>query len=225
MFVLDILFPVRCLGCGYLGVYICPCCEKKLHTVNTQACIYCKKSSLYGLTHPICKRRGGVDGHITLFYYDNTLKKIIKGIKYSLTTDAWADMLHIITKQGRYELLFYKNIARLRAQPIPLSEGKEKKRGFNQAKIITNTLSLLLQIKTTSLLKRKQDSPPQAQIKRENRFKNIKGAFYIDKGKKAHDNILIVDDVVTSGATVKEAAGVLKRAGAKKVYVFSIAKG
>ena len=114
MTITDLLFPRRCFGCGYMGVYICPTCVKRLSVVNFQECFYCRKKSLYGFTHPACKRKNGIDGYIHLFYYNNTLKKIIKGIKYSLVTSAKRDLYYLIGRYGAENLLFYKKIWVLR---------------------------------------------------------------------------------------------------------------
>ena len=226
MSLLDIFFPVKCFGCGYLGVYICPSCEKQLRPIEKQACIYCNKPSLYGLTHPKCRRREEVDGCISLFHYDNLLKKIIKGIKYSFVTAAQNDLFYLMAKHGQEPLIYYKKRCDLFIQPIPLSEEKQRSRGFNQAKIIAGTLSFLTKIKQAGLIKRHKNTEIQAKIKeKRKRRENMKGAFSLSSKQIGTKEILLVDDVVTSGSTVKEAAKTLKRGGVEKVYVFSVAKG
>ncbi|MBI4974076.1 ComF family protein [Candidatus Roizmanbacteria bacterium] len=226
MSLLDIFFPAKCFGCGYLGVYICPSCEKQLHPIEKQPCIYCNKPSLYGLTHPKCRRHEGVDGFVSLFHYDNLLKKIIKGIKYSFVTAAQNDLFYLIAKYGQDPLIYYKKRKNLFIQPVPLSEEKQRTRGFNQAKIIGGVLSFLTNIKSAELIKRQKNTEIQAKIKdRRKRRENMRGAFSLNKEQIGIKEILLVDDVVTSGSTVKEAAKILKIGGAKKVYVFSVAKG
>ena len=81
---------------------------------------------------------------------------------------------------------------------------------------------------------RSKNTEPQAQIKKGlQRYRNLTGAFQINpalsyhflKGRDKRERMILVDDVVTSGATIKEAAKILKKAGAEKVYVFTLAKG
>lgn len=226
MSLLDIFFPAKCFGCGYLGVYICPLCEKRLRPIEKQACLYCNKPSFYGLTHPECQRHEGIDGYISLFHYDNLLKKIIKGIKYSFVTAARNDLFYLIAKHGQEHLIYYKKRPELLIQPIPLSREKVQSRGFNQAKMIAGTFSLLTNIKQVEMIRRHKNTEIQAKIKnKQKRRENVQGAFSLI-GKRANkEKILLVDDVVTSGATVKEASKTLKKGGAEKVYVFSVAKG
>lgn len=109
MFLADIFFPKFCLGCGYLGDYICLKCKKKLNYIEKQNCLYCKRQSLYGLTHSICARRNGIDGVITLFQYNDFLKIIIKNVKYRLAKSVLNDFLNQIKPYILTNLLFYKN--------------------------------------------------------------------------------------------------------------------
>jgi len=225
MTIFDLLFPRRCFGCGYLGSYICPKCIKKLSLIDVQGCFYCKKKGLYGLTHPSCKRNNGIDGQITLFHYNNTLKKIIKGIKYSFIIAANRDLHYLIGRHGGESTLFYKKKPRLYIQPIPLSPEKEKNRGFNQADLIASSLSVLLEKPKLSLLGKKK-TIPQAQLgDKRKRQNNIRGAFFAKKSLRFPKEILLVDDVITTGSTIREATKALKQNGVEKVYVFSVAKG
>lgn len=226
MSVLDIFFPARCFGCGYLGVYICPACEKLLRPIEKQVCLYCNKPSLYGLTHPGCRRDEGVDGHVSLFHYDNLLKKIIKGIKYSFVTAARNDLFYLVAKHGQGHLIYYKKSSELFIQPIPLSKEKEQARGFNQASMIARAISFLTGIRQVEVIRRHKNTEIQAKIKdKQKRRENMRGAFSFIRGAPGAKEILLVDDVVTSGSTVKEAVKTLKKSRVKKIFVFSVAKG
>jgi len=225
MAIFDLLFPRRCFGCGFLGVYMCPGCIKKLSLIDIQECFYCKKKGLYGLTHPLCKRKNGVDGQIALFHYNNTLKKIVKGIKYSFVTAAIGDLHYLIGRYAKDGLLFYKKKPHLFIHPIPLSPEKKKNRGFNQADLIARSLSVLLEKPKLCLLEKKKTSP-QAQLSdKRKRQGNIRGAFFTKKRSGFPKEILLVDDVITTGSTIKEATKALKQNGVERVYVFSVAKG
>ena len=168
----------------------------------------------------------GVGGHISLFHYDNLLKKIIKGIKYSFVTAAQNDLFYLIAKHGQDPLLYYKKRTGLLIQPIPLSKEKEQSRGFNQAKMIAGAFSFLINIKQTEMIRRHKNTEIQAKIKsKQKRTENISRAFSLISKYTNMKEILLVDDVVTSGSTVKEAAKTLKEGGVEKVFVFSVAKG
>ena len=96
MFLKDLLFPKFCLGCGFLGAYICTNCKKKLSYIKQDSCLYCGKPSLYGLTHPGCRREKGVDGFLSVFYYNNLLKSVIKSVKYRLATAVFEELCLVV---------------------------------------------------------------------------------------------------------------------------------
>jgi len=228
MFLTDLFFPKFCLGCGYIGIYLCPSCFKKLEPVKQDVCLYCKKPSLFGLTHPNCIRKLDVDGLLVIYHYNPILKKIIKNIKYRLATEVWQEFCKIIEPQVITKLGFYKKLSiYFVIQPIPLTKIKYNERGFNQAKIISAFFQKFFHFPIVDLLIRKKETLAQAQLgSLGGRYRNVRGAFQVVNKKHLNDKkVILVDDVVTSGSTVKEAARVLKEAGAKKVYVLALAKG
>ncbi len=231
MFLKDLFFPKFCLGCGYIGAYLCFSCQNKLKPINQDVCLYCKKSSLFGLTHLGCRKNFNVDGLISLYYYSPMLKKIVKNIKYRLATEVWQEFYRIIKPQVIIKLSFYKKLSPgFVFQPIPLTKNKYNERGFNQAFLIAKFFQKFLNFPIVDLLVRKKETSAQAQIEdKRKRYLNIRGAFAINldcRGVIHHAlEIILIDDVVTSGSTIKEAARVLKKAGVKKVYVLALAKG
>ena len=227
MFLKDLLFPKFCLGCGFLGAYICLNCQKKLNYIKSDFCLYCGKSSLYGFTHPGCRRDFGLDGFMSIFYYNNLLKKIIKSIKYRLAVEVWRELCLVIDPDKLEKIGFYKNSQRkFFLQPVPLHPGRLAARGFNQAKIITQFFNQFLQFPINDDLIRKKDTFSQAQLKsNQERYKNVRGAFAVASPAAADKNFILIDDVITTGATLKQAAGTLKRAGAGRVYAMTLAKG
>lgn len=228
MFLKNFLFPKFCLGCGFLGCYICLDCQRKLKYIRDDFCLYCGKKSYLGLTHPRCQRKLGIDGYLAIFYYNPLLKKIIKNIKYQLAKEVFNDLFNLIDSTIFIKLKFYKKIEpNIIFQPIPLFKLREKERGFNQAKIITEFISNNLLLPSDSYIERRRNTPLQAKLKkRKDRYINVKGAFDFIKGKDAEGkSFILVDDIVTSGATLKEAGEVLKKNKANKVFGVSLAKG
>lgn len=228
MFLEDILFPKFCLGCGFIGSYICIDCASRFKVFDKSICFYCNKPSYLGLTHPLCIKRLNIDGSLSFFHYNNFLKKIIKNIKYRLATEVF-DELALNIRPVQLERLFkFKNIiGKALIQPIPLTEKRFKMRGFNQAELFSSFINKVLGLKTADFLIKENDSFPQAQIEnRKKRYKNIRGVFSIKpKVNVANKTVVLVDDVITTGATVCEAARVLKKSGSNKVYVISLARG
>lgn len=231
MFLKDLLFPKFCFGCNIPGVYICKNCEKKLEYVKTQKCFYCKKPSIYNLTHENCLKKFNIDQISSIFYYNDFLKKIIKNIKYRFVKEAFNELIKIINPQKILFLELYKNInEKLLIQPIPLHKNKLKQRGFNQAYLIALYLKNLLDFPIVDFLERVKETKNQAEIKeKKQRYLNIKGAFKIkkdlDKNLLNNKRIILVDDVSTTGYTLLEASKTLKKHGVFKVYAFTLAQG
>lgn len=226
----DLFYPRFCLGCGTVGVYLCLNCRKKLVYLEKDHCFYCQKPSLHGLTHPGCQKKDGVDGFISIFQYNNFLKKIIKSFKYRLAVLVWKEFSLSIQAEKLFKINFYRKIAEKETtflQPIPLFPKKLRERGFNQAKIISNFFQPFLSLPIVDQLVRIKETKPQAQIgQKRKRLLNIRGAFKIrDKKNITEKSFIIVDDVLTSGKTAEEATKILKKAGAKKVFILTLAKG
>jgi len=229
MSILDFVFPKFCLGCGFLGSYLCPSCQKQIYRLKRQRCLYCQKASYLGLTHPGCLKQLDIDGVVSLFYYNNLLKKIIKNLKYRLATEVWKEFWQALNPEALKPIVLFKEIVREGViQPIPLTKTKLRERGFNQAELIARYFQKFFNLPIADFLIRKKETLSQAQLKsKKERYHNLRGAFSLKEKNidLSGQKIVLVDDVITTGSTVKEAAKVLKRAGAFKVYTLTLAKG
>lgn len=110
--------------------------------------------------------------------------------------------------------------------PVPLHPKREKRRGFNQAQVIAKELANLQKVKLLEgVLVKTKNVPPQTFLQLKEREKNVRGAFRVVKKEKIKGRIvLLVDDVYTTGSTVRECSLVLKEAGAKEVKALTIAQ-
>jgi ComF family protein len=106
--------------------------------------------------------------------------------------------------------------------PVPLHRRRERHRGFNQAKLIAETLKSDKRRIDTKLLRRRKDTPSQTGLSRSQRALNLAGAFEV-RGP-VPECVIVVDDVYTTGSTMHEIAKTLKRAGAKRVEVLTVAR-
>jgi len=218
-------FSPFCVGCGYVGLYICPSCEKKLKTTKSPRCFYCRKKSLLGLTHPQCKKKYGVDGFVSTYEYNALFKRIIHTVKYAGAYKVLEDLFRIPTPSIIEVFVRWNRLAPFVIQPVPLHAQKEKKRGFNQSDHISRFCSYVTKQKILSLLQRQKDTVSQASLKDVNkRRSNMSGAFLVSQ-TNLPKNVLLVDDVVTTGSTVKECTKTLKMGGVQTVFVMSLAQG
>lgn len=113
--------------------------------------------------------------------------------------------------------------------PIPLHPGKYRKRGYNQAAVLAEEIGKLLGIPAEeSVLARIKKTGPQKKLGPGKRRQNLKGAFLVQGKRKAAlrgRTVLLIDDIYTTGSTLDEAARILKKAGAEKVFYLTISIG
>jgi len=229
MGLLDFIFPKRCVGCKKRGAYLCDKCFSYLSFDVKSLCLVCNRPSVNGLTHPGCSGKYTVDGCFSALPYNKTAKKLIFSFKYKpYLTDlskVLSDLFYegLIQNEGFNREL--QNSNSWFFVPIPLYSSKLKKRGYNQAEILAKELGKRFNLKTQNLLKRVKNTKTQVGLKVEERKTNIKGAFsIIHNSKFIIQNVMLVDDVVTTGSTLLECANVLKRNGAKRVIGLTLAR-
>lgn len=229
MHLLDLLFPKRCVGCRRIGAYFCPRCSLHIRTIefSETICPVCEKSAIGGRTHPRCRKRYTIDGLTSFFHYDGIIRKAIKAIKYRYVSDMIREFMSLIPSYWIDEIR--KHIKKDEVViPVPLHPGRFRERGFNQAEIIGRLLASELDANTnSSVLIRHRFTHPQVEMTdRKTRLKNMEGVFAL-KGNMnilSGKYIILVDDVFTTGATLRSAARVLKHAGVRSVWGVTIAR-
>lgn len=250
MHLLDFIFPKYCVNCRKIGEYICPDCFVQISFDVEKICLVCNKPSIDGRTHPGCRNRYTPDGSAISISYKSVAKRLIIAFKYKPYI---SDLQHVLTDlfyEGiiQQELFIQMITKDSILVPMPLHPVKLRQRGYNQAEILAGKLGRRLGIPVLPMLKRVKKTETQTVLKREKRLENIAGAFALnnniaiehcnnDKVKNETENcsalsrmiatkqVLLVDDVITSGATMLEAANVLKRHGVKKVWGIALAHG
>lgn len=227
--VLTLLFPPYCASCRRIGSSICISCRKLLRTAHTQQCIVCHRASVLGITHGNCRRKRGIDAAITILHYNTTLKRIIAQIKYHGYLEAYRELLWALQPQMHHAISAWRDAHLIDSHTvitaIPLHSARERARGFNQAQILAQTLSEVTGLTCAPLLTRTKNTPQLAKSPHDKtRSSIVQGAF---TGSSSHtpQSVMVVDDVVTTGATVTEAAKILKKQGVQRVFVFSLARG
>ncbi|MEW6185536.1 MAG: ComF family protein [Thermodesulfobacteriota bacterium] len=110
--------------------------------------------------------------------------------------------------------------------PVPLHRARLRQRGFNQSLLLGKSLGKMHKIRVLSdALQRIRNTVPQVDLGLSERARNVRGAFAVSRPKEIRDkDLILVDDVFTTGATVNECAKVLKRSGARSVFVLTLAR-
>jgi len=215
---LDIVFPAKCVLCGKTGVDLCRECLKDARGAERESARWI--FPLYD-------------------YRDKTIKKSLWLLKYKgrkRLAGVFAENIYEKILEELSELSVMENFIDAILIPIPLSRKRYRERGFNQAELICQEIikisylrhSVNMKLKNNILIKPK-DTLHQAHIKdRSTRLKNMTGTFAIKDEARSTDlikgkNVILIDDITTTGATLSEAKKVLRQAGARKVIAFTVA--
>lgn len=212
--IFELFFPIICLGCKKSGSLICPDCFRKipLH----------KGGSLKS-------NQTDLDKLIIATYYNNPLvKQMIYRYKYDFIKDLSKPLAKLMIRQLNKSL--YSRPKDILLIPIPLHKKRLKWRGFNQAHLLSLEIAQELNILTSDkVLSRVKHSQPQMNIKSSKKRKeNIKSVFKINPNFKKNlenKNIILIDDVSTTGATLEEAARTIKELKPKQIWGSVIARG
>lgn len=229
---LDLIFPVRCIGCGKFGDYICRVCFKSISIKKSFECIGCKRNTPFGQTCYLCAKTNSVDQLLIIADYKNPLvEKSMKFLKYKFIRDLEQPLSILMKKYLKWLTLDKKfNVFQDNPLlvPVPLHSRRLNWRGFNQSELLVKELANTFQMEMVSdVIERASDTLPQADIEeKEERLKNLNGIFKIKNGISITGReILLVDDICTTGATLNECAKVLKANGVSKVIALVVARG
>ena len=172
-------------------------------------------------------------GTLTLFsYHDPAIKNLIWAFKYRgklSVAGLLADVLYEHLLEKLSDDVLFSNFTHPIIIPMPLSKKRRRERGFNQTELIAEHLKRKDKANffgiETSVLIRVRETEHQAHIqKRQERLKNVRGAFAVKSASKIKNrNIILLDDVITTGSTMREAHRVLTAAGVKKILVVAVA--
>ncbi|KKQ27999.1 MAG: hypothetical protein US42_C0003G0056 [Candidatus Magasanikbacteria bacterium GW2011_GWC2_37_14] len=205
----DYIFPVYCLGCQTEGEWVCKNCYNNINAQSVFCFTNLEDNFVNLLISPY------------LYQENELIGKIIQYFKYHYAEELEQVIFNLINKF----LLENKNLfAEIDCViPVPLHARRLAERGFNQAEVIAKILGAILNKPVLNNLGRVRYTKQQAKLNKLARQENVASAFVVNG--KISNNILIVDDVFTTGATTKECAKVLKQAGAKKIIAFTLARG
>lgn len=221
--VVDALLPRRCMLCGARakGESVCPSCALELPDLPDSCCPRCALPGAGGRPCGVClKHPPRFDTTTALYAYAFPADRLIHSLKYGRRL-ASADFL---ATRLATRAIASGHPAPDRIVPVPLSRRRLAERGFNQAMEIARTLAARLGgIVDTAAVERVQDTPPLAALPFAARRRRIRHAFECraDLGGQC---IWVIDDVMTTGATLNEVATVLKRHGAAQVHNFVVAR-
>jgi ComF family protein len=221
---LDIFFPNRCLACQkhlHPSEFICDECKGKLEFLDQTICVACQENTATDGICDKCRLSMPFDGLVSVFKFNPTIQSLIHNFKYNEFKKIGSflgDFLGAVLS----EKAFLSNIDYI--IPVPLHSVKNRERGFNQAGIIANRIAQTLDISLEEkVVVRRKYTKTQTKLPREERSRNVQNAFAVKNAEIiTNKNVLIVDDVFTTGATMKSIADTLKANKVDKVYACTI---
>lgn len=218
---LDVIFPgpSSCVSCGkqlkeYSSIMLCARCQEELD--NIPGAFMEAEEFLSSEVHK--EYIPAAFDYIGAPYrYEGAARTIVKGLKYKGKTYAARTMAYLIAKELKKKEKKFDIIV-----PVPVHPEKEKQRGYNQAELIVRELSGIMNIPYKMLLIKHKNSPSQVTLDEKGRWENVRDAFMLAGNVKGL-SVLLVDDVVTTGATMYFCASQLKSGGASCVTSFAFA--
>lgn len=218
---IDLVYPPECICCGKIGYRCCPECWDKRVLYGKAICQKCGKplsqkticSDCSSTPSPLSKIR-------SLGEYDGVLRDFILALKYyrniGLAEMLLPDLVKVLASaQFVFDLII----------PVPLNKIRQRERGYNQVTTWGNLLGKFLRIPIyPHALIRTKNTTSQVTLPAEQRLQNVRGAFSVKSDIVKGKNILLLDDVITTGATLTECANQLKEGGAEQIFALTIAR-
>lgn len=230
----NMLFPRTCSGCGISlsdeGLAVCWDCRRRLSVIAPPFCHTCGEP-VHGSVdhdyqcHTCCQQLPHYRHARAAIHYNETGRALVTGFKYGhafwnqgLLIDLLEAAVRSHYTRSDYELLV----------AVPLHAMKQRERGYNQSMLLARSLGkrLGMPVARAGGLVRSRPTPTQTRLTARQRLTNVRGAFRTGRSVDWKDKrVLLLDDVMTTGATVSECARVLKESGARYVDVITLARG
>ncbi|MDG1288059.1 MAG: ComF family protein [Rickettsiales bacterium] len=229
---LNLLFPPQCGLCREMvgeNGGVCSDCWQKLNFISAPFCSHC------GYPHEFDMGQGAqcaacmettpeYHGHRSVLHFDDASKRLIHDLKYydkPLMLDTFARWM----AQASPEWI---DLDEALLVPVPIHRWRLLKRKYNQSALLAKRLASLQEMHVGyNILTRIKNNPPQASLPRKERLKNLSGAFAVNPKKREAikgRTIILIDDVMTTGATINACAKQLKKAGSGRVYCLTLAR-
>lgn len=230
----DLLFPRRCPVCLDVvsppGAWVCDVCRDKLRPVVQPCCMRCgRQLDKRDVVQEFCgncreKRRSFEAGVVGWDYGSVPVRRMISEVKYRNKRQLLDYPCRDMAERTKRRIGIWQAECLV---PVPLHRSRRRKRGFNQAEEIADRLSAVWEIPVEKhLLFRKKKTAPQKELGESGRLENLVSAFEADAGcAKQYRSVILVDDILTTGATMEACARALKHAGIEHVYMAALSAG
>jgi ComF family protein len=216
MALVDVLLPPACAGCGRYGQLLCARCVARLRPPS-------RDEERFVAADPGVVIGDALELGVAAFGYESALRRALGRLKYGGAARVAAPLARAALPA--FEAL----LAAITGQPpalvpVPVHPERQRQRGYNQAALIATELSRLRPLRVAAVLERRRPTVQQHRLDRAARLRNLRDAFDLIHGARSPPVAILVDDILTTSATLEACATILRRHGSQRVYGFAIAR-
>lgn len=220
---LDWFYPPSCAGCGKYGVLWCDTCAQDIVPILLPICPRCGEPQQLG--RRICRTCEDTTLHFVALrsyaQFQGKLRSAVHQLKYRRNVS-----LGYVLAQPMIKELSGLDWPVDLVTPVPLSLARMAERGYNQASLLARPIAIYFQKEyQPKVIRRNRETQSQVDLPMFARKENVAGAFTADRRLSAGKQVLVIDDVITTGSTLNACAKALMDAGAEAVYGYSLARG
>lgn len=210
---LDLILPPACAACGRAGSPLCPTCVASFEAPDAGDFVVADAGVVLGDALAV---------GIGAFAYRGSLRRALGRLKYAGASRAAGPMA--AAAAPALERLLAVAGAQAVLVPVPVHPARERQRGYNQACLLADELGRRCGLTVASVLARRAATERQHRLDRAARLRNLRDAIEVRPGASVPKVAVVVDDILTTSATLEACASVLRRAGAEATYGFAIAR-
>jgi ComF family protein len=219
---LDLLFPPRCVGCQRYGTWLCPECSSEIERIRGPLCPRCGQPGAESdRLCPACRRvTPPIDGIRSAAYFEGVLREAIHRLKYRGVQALARPLGQLMAEQWAVWRIPAEVIV-----PVPLHPARLSERGFNQAVLLAHQLEAAIGLPVeTGCLVRTRATAPQTSLDAVARRDNVWGAFRCLDDRLAGRQVVLIDDVCTTGATLNACSVALQDIGVSSVWAYTLSR-
>ena len=219
---LDFFFPRWCVGCGGEGSFLCTSCRQSLPRIVPPLCPRCGRPHPGGRLCPGCAEwSASIDGIRSPFRFEGAVRQAVHKLKYDNLRALAGPLGELLSRYWSDHPVPGKVLV-----PVPLHKARLRERGYNQSCLLARELGRMvgLPVVADCLVRERQSSPQARTFTVDERRSNVRGAFACRDNRLRGKQVLLIDDVATSGATLDACAVALQQSGAASVWALALAR-
>ncbi|MHB1296007.1 MAG: double zinc ribbon domain-containing protein [Anaerolineae bacterium] len=218
---LDLLFPPHCVACHRAGAWLCQDCLAAVQAIRPPICPHCGAPRMAAGRCRACRQGpSSLDGMRSVAWHRPPLSEAVHALKYE-GMRVLADSLAALMAACWQDQALPVDVL----IPLPLHPARERRRGYNQSALLARALGRTLHLPVEERwVVRARDTRAQVGLSRTARRENVAGAFAAQGNAAAGRRVLLIDDVMTTGATLEACAEALRQAGAVEVWALTLTR-